>query len=341
MKLKSSILKYLILSLPKFDRHSRRRLDWGFTLTEVLVSVIIAAIIMSGLMTLMVELLTSDARETSRTETQREMQMALEYISADIRESVHVYDGDCLQGNNDGCAGFADAISRDNSVPVLAFWKLEDLPEAVRDASCTGGNMGDDNQVPCVSGRSYTLIVYYLTRNEEGNGVWSGLGRLQRGRLASFTNSNQPNFQAPYSGSDELSFRGWQPDDVSSMQVTTLVDFVDSRGMSDIPELQEAGGASVQCPRNHVITPSEATLSSSGFPGDMRNFYACIRDDSVRADDSNNTGSTQVFNQKVILFLRGNAAGKPGIRDANIGFMPAIQTQVLNRSVREKTPRRF
>ncbi|TVR08652.1 MAG: prepilin-type N-terminal cleavage/methylation domain-containing protein [Phormidium sp. GEM2.Bin31] len=339
MKLKSSVLKHLILSLARVDGRSRQRSSLGFTLTEVLVSMIIAAIIMSGLMTLMVELLTSDARETARNETQQEMQMALEYVSADIREAVHVYDGECLEGSND-CAGFADAISRDNSVPVLAFWKLEDLPDAVRNAQCVGGEMNHDNQVPCVSGRSYTLIVYYLTRNDEGNGVWSGLGRLQRGRLASFTNSNQPNFQAPYSGNEELSFRGWQPENVNSMQVTTLVDFVDSRAMNEIPELQDAGGASVQCPDSHVITPSDGILASSGFP-DMRNFYACIRDDSVTADDPNSTGSTQVFNQKVILFLRGNAAGKAGIRDANIGFMPAIQTQVLNRSVREKTPRRF
>ncbi|TAN85658.1 MAG: prepilin-type N-terminal cleavage/methylation domain-containing protein, partial [Phormidium sp. SL48-SHIP] len=70
----------------------------GFTLTEILVSMIIAGLVMSGLLGLMVELLTSDARETARTETQREMQMALDYISSDIRESVYVYDGNCIDG---------------------------------------------------------------------------------------------------------------------------------------------------------------------------------------------------------------------------------------------------
>ncbi len=317
----------------------------GFTLTEILVSMIIAGLVMSGLLGLMVELLTSDARETARTETQREMQMALDYISSDIRESVYVYDGNCIDGTTDSCEGFVDAISRDNSVPVLAFWKLEDLPKSVVDESCgSNGYDPNDTVVPCLSGRSYSLIVYYLTRNEENDEIWSGLGRLQRARLATFTSQGGPNFTPPYAGGgedqDPLTFRTWQPDSMDSFQVTTLVDFVDSRPLDEIAERQGTASASVECPDGHVITPSDNTLEANGF-GEVRNFYACIRDDSILADDDDDNATAQTFNQKVILFLRGNAAGKPGIRDANIGFMPAIQTQVLNRSVREKTPRNF
>lgn len=308
----------------------------GFTLTEILVSMIIAGLVMSGLLGLMVELLTSDARETARTETQREMQMALDYISSDIRESVHVYDGNCIDGTTESCTGFVDQISRDNSVPVLAFWKLEDLPQTVVANSCNGQQAAG---IPCLSGRSYSLIVYYLTRNDDDE-VWSGLGRLQRAKLATFTNQGGPNFTPPYAGGEApLTFRTWSPDSMNGFSVTTLVDFVDSRPLNEISELQGTASASVQCPDGHVITPSDETLDANGF-GEMRNFYACIRDDSVLVDDDDNA-TAQTFNQKVILFLRGNAAGKPGIRDANIGFMPAIQTQVLNRSVREKTPRNF
>jgi hypothetical protein len=289
----------------------------------------------------MVELLTSDARETARTETQREMQMALDYISSDIRESVYVYDGNCIDGD-DECEGFVDAISRDNSVPVLAFWKLEDLPRAVVGNHCSGGSGEAPLDVPCLSGRSYSLIVYYLTRNGENDEIWSGLGRLERGRLATFTNQGGPHFTPPYApveDEDPTTFRRWEPDSMEHFQVTTLVDFVDSRPLDEIAELQETPSASVRCPDGHIITPSDETLDANGF-GEVRNFYACIRDDSILADDDDNA-TAQTFNQKVILFLRGNAAGKPGIRDANIGFMPAIQTQVLNRSVREKTPRSF
>ncbi|KPQ39832.1 MAG: pseudopilin HpsC [Phormidium sp. OSCR] len=318
----------------------------GFTLTEILVSMIIAGLVMSGLLGLMVELLTSDARETARTETQREMQMALDYISSDIRESVYVYDGDCMDGETDSCDGFVNAISRDNSVPVLAFWKLEDLPKAVVDNHCSGGGQAPLD-VPCLSGRSYSLIVYYLTRNEENDATWSGLGRLQRARLATFTSQGGPNFTPPYapveegSGDKPSTFQKWQPDNMSAFQVTTLVDFVDSRPLDEIGRSQGTDEPSVGCPDGHIITPSDDTLNANGF-GEVRNFYACIRDDSIPADDDDDENATsQTFNQKVILFLRGNAAGKPGIRDANIGFMPAIQTQVLNRSVREKTPRNF
>mgnify|MGYP001809794083 CR=1 FL=1 len=164
--------------------------DRGFTLTEVLVATIIGALIVSGLLGVMVELLTSDAREAARNETQREMQLALDYISTDLREAVYVYDGDCMAAvaseNSDpdliadNCAGlFPNYVPLPNepSTPVLAFWKLDDLPEKVK---CDGStDLTEEGAPPCVSGRAYTLVVYYLTRNE-GNPTWSGKARIQR-----------------------------------------------------------------------------------------------------------------------------------------------------------------
>lgn len=347
MKFNRVLWNYLVPSLRANHLPGKKRHNGGFTLTEILVSVVIAAIIMSGLMTLMVELLTSDARETARTETQREIQMALEYISADIREAVFVYDGNCLDGETDACEGglFNSINVPNNSVPVLAFWKLEDLPDAVLNGPCAANQ--PPNNIPCLSRRTYSLIIYYLTTNE-GSNTWSGMARLQRAAYRQFDSTGGIN--GDYVSPMDMSFETWPGPDAGNVTIpspVTLVDFVEERSMMDLAGegLSQINVAEIQvdCPPGYNLTPSDKTLSDHNFDG-VRNFYACILDEVGRRSQQRSAGGTQpdtAFNQRVILFLRGNAAGKPGIRSANEGFMPAIQTQVLNRSVRQKSPRRF
>lgn len=333
------LLKHL--SSPANVGKARRGTTAGFTLTELLVTIIIGSAIVAGLMSLVVELLTTDARETARTETQREMQMALDYISRDLREAVYVYDGACLAGTDvrgsngkpkalgSKCPGIFNSLkpadnSASQSTPILAFWKLDSLPEGI---SCPGAPS-------CLAGRSYTLVAYFLTDND-GDPTWKGKARIQRWELPRYTSNggNVPGYVNPLDV--EGGFAQWpKPYPLPKLQNgAVLVDFVDNRPLND-PDLQASlggGTISVDCPPEYVLTPNNT---------DVRNFYACIKvPDALKPPvNPGDPPPTGAFNQKVILFIRGNAAGKPGIKDANEGYMPAIATQVLNRGVFDKTP---
>jgi type II secretory pathway pseudopilin PulG len=321
----------------------------GFTLIELLVSIILGSTIVLALMALVIELLTTDARETARTETQREMQMALDYISRDLREAVYVYDGACLAGEDvpgetEGASTKCGALfSRiqvpAKSVPVLAFWKLEDLPERV---SCPA-------TPDCLSGRSYTLVVYLLAQNDTNDPTWKGKARIQRFELPKYNSSGTATsgYTDPVNPEAGITFTNW-PGSGGSVGVTitrenapVLVDFLDDRPLnnSDIQEALGENDLNVACPTQYILTPQDTTLDRYGF-SQMRNFYACIKvTDALKpAEPDTSTDVTTAFNQKVILFIRGNAAGKPGIKDANEGYMPAIATQVLNRGVFDKVP---
>jgi prepilin-type N-terminal cleavage/methylation domain-containing protein len=351
-----TLLNLMAVMRRRRKTHQRQPLDRGFTLTEVLVATIIGALIVTGLLTVMVELLTSDAREAARNETQREMQLALDYISTDLREAVYVYDGDCLAktaSENSGssqplidqsCSGLFSYLGvPPNSTPVLAFWKLDDLPDEVK-KTCAGlEDIDEEGAPPCVSGRAYTLVVYYLTKNDN-DPTWAGKARIQRFTLPRF---NRQGLEVTgYVNPVDSGFESWplidgtpQGGTTNLSGLVTLVDFVESRPMAEIEELNEEGQASVDCPFEYAKTPSDATLSQFGFDG-VRNFYACIRvPEPLLEKNEGASEETSSFNQKVILFLRGNAEGKPGIKSANEGFMPAIQTQVLNRGIANKVPR--
>jgi type II secretory pathway pseudopilin PulG len=350
--------RYLKLLLLRLNNTRSKQKRAGFTITELLISILLGGLIIVSLLSLVIELLETDNREIARTETQREMQMAIDYISTDIREAVYVYDGKCLAGedyriNNQtiqsNCAGlFADGNYIDNpnnSVPILAFWKLEPLPETLQEA-CANSEQPEveDELVPCLAGRTYSLIVYYLsTDNPNPDNTWQGKARILRYELSKYTSDGQPvdGYADP---TQETNFSRWpldttQQNGADPAPPVALVDFVDDRSMDDINELDsDSGAASVECPEQYTLTPDDDTLDSFGFSG-MRNFYACVRiPEEALALQNDEDEATSAFNQKVILFLRGNALGKAGIDSYNEGFLPAIATQVLNRGVRNKLP---
>lgn len=334
----------------------------GFTLVEILMSIIIGGIIITGLLAVVVELLTTNNREVSRTETQREMQMALDFIAAELREAVHIYDGNCLQQQDDPYfqkkpnGSLCSGIIRNNyiptpanSTPILVFWKLDNLPEKVKNF-CQAGNTGPAARpYPCLAGKSYTLVAYFLTRNQPTETAWKGKARIQRFELPAYDKDGNPirGYADPIAPG--MNFNRWPLNDKNVNQQTgsvlpaaptTLVDFVDDSNLTTLSQNQGTAGtgtATVQCPNGYALTPSDNTLNTFSF-SQVRNFYGCVRiPDDLIPGSSNSTGA---FNQKVILFLRGNASGKPGIKEDNQGFLPAIATQVLNRGVKDKQPLR-
>lgn len=229
-------LRMLLRMLPK--RTDRR----GFTLIELLVAILISGLIVSGLLYLVVEVLGINQKDASRSDTQRDMQMAMDYITRDLREAFYVYGTEvedasvesCLEnrplavantrGVESKCTGllaYLPAHLRSaNNVPVLAFWKPEPLPDSVsaycktnapsigvvvRDAN---GNVQPNpvDRVPCVAQRMYTLVVYSLNTDNTG-GIWKGRARIKRYALPHFvesaSNTKKPGWVAPVAADDK------------------------------------------------------------------------------------------------------------------------------------------
>ncbi|MEL6221914.1 MAG: prepilin-type N-terminal cleavage/methylation domain-containing protein [Cyanobacteria bacterium J06627_8] len=323
----------------------------GFTLIELLVVVIISGGIISGLLYLVVELLTADQNEASRTQTQQEMQLALDYISAELREAVYVYDQECMSATANGvatdanfCPGLynhipASITPTNDNYPIIAFWKQQLLPDNVRQACDAGTAIAT---TPCIAGHSYSLVVYTLD-TDDNDATWDGLARIRRYALTQFgTNPAVENTGYVDPGAFQQQFRSWPffRDDTNATPVNqqaalptgngdVLVDFVDDRVRD--------GATSAVCPGdpdNNVATvtdtqPYYLTSDPGIVTGTANSFYACV----------GNRGQIGE-NRDVLLFLRGNAHGRPAIRQtANAdAFLPTLETQVLSRPVLQKLP---
>jgi prepilin-type N-terminal cleavage/methylation domain-containing protein len=351
---------------------SRRYSSQGFTLLELLVVTAIAGGIVAGLTYVVVQMMTADQREASRSETQREMQLALDYISSELREAIYVYPGEyleCTQSpSKQACESITQflpaAVSQD-SVPVLAFWKQQPFPTPIKN-QCVGGNAPAGTA--CLAGQSYALVVYSLRKNDN-NGIWKGKARITRYVLSQFNSRGEltagyvdpgrsRNFTTwPYGNNPDNNGRfenlqAARPDGSAD----TLVDYVgfnylDAGVTADLgrtgfcPDLPTEAGAVDE--KEYSISPSNNMLKGD-FSG-VRSFYACVAapTTSVRVGGTPVVIPDATQYRDIIVYLRGSATGRPGIlsdqgglvlRNRDQDILPTLQTRVLSRSVLGRRP---
>ncbi|MGY2765291.1 PilW family protein [Thermostichus sp. MS-CIW-26] len=205
----------------------------GFTLIELLVSLVVASIFLLATGMIVIETMRLDREETGRTQVQAELTQAMEYIQQDLAEALYIYnDTEQNPQQSDRLGdGIPDVIQRlyapgwirrpDDAIPVVAFWKLEPIPQGCYAGNPTlqdirRGNATLPDQPPpefprdqngrnadwdtLVSRRGiYTLVVYYLRRNYNNAGnptgrtPWEGNARIDRFELRPFNIQGQNN----------------------------------------------------------------------------------------------------------------------------------------------------
>jgi prepilin-type N-terminal cleavage/methylation domain-containing protein len=320
----------------------KNRSTTGFTLLELLVATAIGGGIIAGLMFMVVQLTNTDLRESSRSETQREMQLALDYISTELREAVYVYNGEQLQTLSQY---LPNAVRANGSIPVLAFWKQQPFPGWAREL-CRSRPPAQTQGIACESGSSYSLVVYSLS-SANNNNIWSpNNARITRYAMTEF-GSNQNDFTQGYvnPGLFRNNFATWPLDNGVDLRnqpmlsgrptgelggtVATLVDYVDR-----VAPAANNGRQAPSCPNGYDPTPSDAGIQAAAAPlRNVRSFYACVR-------RRVNTGE----NQDVVLFVRGSVNGRPGYTIAGFAessqrdTLPALETRVFTRGALGRIP---
>jgi type II secretory pathway pseudopilin PulG len=143
---------------------------------ELLVGMVIAALIITPMLGFVVNILNSDVREQAKTNSEQELQAAIDYIAQDVSQAVYIYDPDYAGDatSDPAIPSYDDFITQlpyppaedasDEKKPVLVFWKrqlVEDvLPVSGDDCSAAGC---DDTFV-------LSLVAYYLI--EDNDTTW-------------------------------------------------------------------------------------------------------------------------------------------------------------------------
>jgi prepilin-type N-terminal cleavage/methylation domain-containing protein len=318
----------------------------GFTLPELLVAVLIGGIATTFLLDIVAQLLQTNMKETAITETSQDVQKALDYIVSDIRESVYVYEN---PRQLESYLPDFKSYFGSNVTPILAFWKAQSLSDELWKLSasntdplwdCSNSTLSaSDKSNECknlkISRLAYSLVVYLQDTNTDPN--WKGKSRIVRYELPKYSNLSNLTWSTgfvdpadPNNGNNNFPFwprnisgsnlQGPKPilDSSNYSNANVLLDFVDS------PNATGVAGVIPNCPN---LTDYSRYPSN---PDNFNSFFACIR-----------KTTTLGINQDIIVYLRGNAEGKPGVRLSsnlpNLSFRPDAQSQITIRGVIDKT----
>ena len=132
----------------------------GFTMIELLVATVIATIIIVPMLTFVVDILNRDVREQAKTNSEQELQAAVDYIAQDMSQAFYIYSE---SGVNTITAQLPH--SNDNTkTPILVFWKRELVEKALNPSlEICESNDCDDTFV-------LSLVAYYLIN--DNNTTW-------------------------------------------------------------------------------------------------------------------------------------------------------------------------
>lgn len=362
----------------------------GFTLIELLVALLISGIMVSVLLITVVQLLGTNQREAARSDVQRDAQAAIDYVARDLKEAVYVYDGTCLQQGTGSslnnvtnpptivCPGLLRylpaGLNIANKQPVLAFWRLEDLPANMRaycDANAAviapaagGAALAATNPLtwpPCSTKKMYTLVVYSVdTENPAGN--WRGRARLTRYKLPQYAdNANTGAAQVPGWVSPiqtGLTFISW-PKDSKDADYQALPQIpptaTDPRGGGGRPTgadpivlmdfLDNAVPSATAGDANDAKLCPELPTLPQNAPG---GFNVSVQTGKTVAPVTRSfyacvRGATpsaanpELANQEVVIRLKANAAGKAGLPLLTSNIPITMETRVMLRGALGKT----
>lgn len=134
----------------------------GFTMIELLVGTVIAVLLTVPMLTFVVDILNRDVREQAKTNTEQDVQAAMDYIAQDMNQAVYIYDSAGVTAIENDLPPFTDTSRK----PVLAFWKRQ----VVEDALLLSGDVCDSETSNCDDTFVYSLVVYYLI--EDDSDTW-------------------------------------------------------------------------------------------------------------------------------------------------------------------------
>lgn len=306
----------------------------GFTLIELLVAIILAALVITPLLGFMINLLTTDRREQAKSTTEQDLQSALDYIARDLEQAIYIYDGEGIQQIQEVLPSNIDLNSSTEDIPVLAFWKRKNLPDAVdrnfefdSDPKLCQETDEEEKETECNDYFVYSLVAYYLINPDDSNGVWSQEARIGRFEISDgIRNPNDPDeympartpdpgfqlFDREGSESLEQAMNAWQPADAISgveamNQTNVLVDYIDD----DTAPLEPA-------PEDYCLSPLgldngnlEEREEDKEEPKEPRELNTLPEDEDFEGESWNSFFACVDTKATVAqVYLRGNALAR-------------------------------
>ena len=179
-----TLLRLLLKSQHQQNRSGRAQTEKGMTLIELLIGTVMAFLIITPMLGFVVDMLNTDRREQVKSNTEQDIQAAVDFIAQDLSQAIYIYDNNpLLNGTPNTTPTGIPAIrtlippTDANQTPILVFWKRQILKNSlpVNQTRTPQPENCNPNAQPGAAGECndtyiLSLVAYYQVKG--ATGIW-------------------------------------------------------------------------------------------------------------------------------------------------------------------------
>ncbi|MEZ2240693.1 hormogonium polysaccharide secretion pseudopilin HpsC [Microcoleus sp.] len=159
-----TLLKLLLKTQHQRNHSGLAKTEKGMTLVELLVGAIMAFLIITPMLGFVVDMLNTDRREQVKSNTEQDLQAAVDFIAQDLSQAIYIYDGK-------GITDIKTQLPPNDlsKIPILVFWKRQQIKNtlpinnSIKPKDCdTQANVNKCNDTYVLS-----LVAYYQFKDND------------------------------------------------------------------------------------------------------------------------------------------------------------------------------
>jgi len=171
-----SLLRLLLKTHHQRNRSESAQTEKGMTLVELLVGAIMAFLIITPMLGFVVDMLNTDRREQVKSNTEQDIQAAVDFIAQDLSQAIYIYDNRALNGppgpNEQRVRPQLPPIPPANGTPILVFWKRQQLGNSLPINPTVANRVKPINCTPDQCNDAYVLSLVAYYQISDNNPTW-------------------------------------------------------------------------------------------------------------------------------------------------------------------------
>ncbi len=168
------LLRLLLKSQHQQNRSEPDKTEKGMTLIELLIGTVMAFLIITPMLSFVVDMLNTDRREQVKSNTEQDIQAAVDFIAQDLSQAIYIYDNSANGVQELTTRTFIPTVT--NGTPILVFWKRQQLKNSLPITAGAAPKTCTDNTPLSGTGAcndSYVLsLVAYYQVSGTTNDTW-------------------------------------------------------------------------------------------------------------------------------------------------------------------------
>ena len=348
-----TLLRLLLKSQHQQNRSGPAQTEKGMTLVELLVGSIMAFLIITPMLGFVVDMLNTDRREQVKSNTEQDLQTAVDFISQDLSQAIYIYDQAGINDIQKTTTKLPPSPVNTTGTPILVFWKRQQMKNSLPISSTVSTQEPKDcKNTPADCNDTYvlSLVAYYQIKETVSTSIWcqpSGVtcpSRIARYEIREpirnpyTTDAKKPYYDAEYLTDSQQGSAAFNKDfdfNAPTVNVTmgagfpnpeVLVNYIDHSAGPILTPCTTALGNPID-PKTDIPVPEETLkITDTASAPNTNSFYACV-------DTSKNIARVTIRGNSL---RRLQADAKYDVKNPQSPFFPTATVQVKGLGARGK-----